>query len=872
MKRILLSILTFITINVYAQQKGISYQAVILNPKSISAPGADVPNTPLANKNICMLFEVVDGASVVEYQESVQTTTDQFGMVNLTIGNGNKSGGYASSFSNISWALGNKRLVVKLNATGACSSYTEISNQPFMFVPYALYSENATVSNGSITAAKLADATITDAKIATGISASKVGLGNVNNTSDANKPVSFAAQAALDTKENSANKSTATNLGSSNVLFPTQNAVKTYVDSKVLSGPKGDTGAAGATGATGLQGVTGLAGPTGNTGAKGDTGAAGDKGDTGAAGAKGDKGDTGLTGTAGDKGDTGAVGATGLAGPTGNTGAKGDTGPKGDKGDTGATGLQGVTGLAGPTGNTGAKGDTGAAGDKGDTGAAGAKGDTGAAGAKGEAGAAGAAGVAGVAGAKGEAGVAGAKGDKGDTGLTGTAGAKGDTGAVGATGLAGPTGNTGAKGDTGAAGAKGDTGATGLQGPTGNIGVKGDTGAAGAKGDTGATGLQGPTGNIGVKGDTGAAGVTGATGLQGATGNTGLAGNNGAAGAKGDTGAVGAKGDTGANNGITYNITNSGSSGYVINGSNNPKITVIRGMTYIFAVNASGHPFWLQTVSGSYNSSNNYSNGVSNQGAQNGIIMWQVPFDAPNALYYVCQFHSSMNGQINVTDAGPVGPAGAVGAQGPAGRDGSLLADADATTKGKIQLAGDLGGTATVPTVPALANKVDKVTGERLINAAEITKLANQTGTNTGDQTTITGNAGSATNLQGGLAGSIPYQTAVNTTALLANGTSGQVLTSQGSTLAPVWSTPAASGGASVTEVTDEVASSTAAQTSFTLTQTPSINSKVKMYINGIRISNTAYTISAKVVTYNPANNGAYALSVGDRIQFDYYY
>ena len=32
------------------------------------------------------------------------------------------------------------------------------------------------------------------------------------------------------TKENTANKSTATALGTSDVLFPTQNAVKTYVD------------------------------------------------------------------------------------------------------------------------------------------------------------------------------------------------------------------------------------------------------------------------------------------------------------------------------------------------------------------------------------------------------------------------------------------------------------------------------------------------------------------------------------------------------------------------------------------------------------------------------------------------------------------
>jgi hypothetical protein len=56
----------------------------------------------------------------------------------------------------------------------------------------------------------------------------------------------------------------------------------------------------------------------------------------------------------------------------------------------------------------------------------------------------------------------------------------------------------------------------------------------------------------------------------------------------------------------------------------------------------------------------------------------------------------------------------------------------------------------------------------------------------------LSGNATTATmatNIAGGAGGSIPYQTAVNTTALLANGTAGQVLTSAGTTLAPIWST-----------------------------------------------------------------------------------
>ena len=74
-----------------------------------------------------------------------------------------------------------------------------------------------------------------------------------------------------------------------------------------------------------------------------------------------------------------------------------------------------------------------------------------------------------------------------------------------------------------------------------------------------------------------------------------------------------------------------------------------------------------------------------------------------------------------------------------------------------------------------------------------------------------------------------------------------------------------------VQEVADQF-SATASQTSFSLTQTPHSNSKVKMFVNGVRISNSAYTISGSTLTYIPANNGGYSLTTGDRIQFDYYY
>jgi hypothetical protein len=105
------------------------------------------------------------------------------------------------------------------------------------------------------------------------------------------------------------------------------------------------------------------------------------------------------------------------------------------------------------------------------------------------------------------------------------------------------------------------------------------------------------------------------------------------------------------------------------------------------------------------------------------------------------------------------------------------------------------------------------------------------------------------------------------------HGTANQVLTTTGSgTL--TFTTP------TVAKPTSDQFTATAAQTSFTLTQTPITNTtlspnvkpNVWMYINGIRTNNSAYSISGTTVTYTAASNNNYALVVGDRIQFDYAY
>jgi hypothetical protein len=224
----------------------------------------------------------------------------------------------------------------------------------------------------------------------------------------------------------------------------------------------------------------------------------------------------------------------------------------------------------------------------------------------------------------------------GPTGPTGAAGTEGATGPTGPSG--GPTGPTGA-----ASTVPGPTGPTGaasvVPGPTGPSGPTGPTGAQGIPGEAAAIGATGPTGPTGPSG-----GPTGPTGPTGAAST--VPGPTGPTGATGATGATGTAGNTVAKN---FSVTADGVNNYIIDGvGGDPTITVVRGYTYYFTVNAPGHPFWLQTTFGAYNAGNTYSTGVSNGGTQSGILQFQVPIGAPNTLYYVCQNHSAMNGTITV--------------------------------------------------------------------------------------------------------------------------------------------------------------------------------------------------------------------------------
>ena len=103
----------------------------------------------------------------------------------------------------------------------------------------------------------------------------------------------------------------------------------------------------------------------------------------------------------------------------------------------------------------------------------------------------------------------------------------------------------------------------------------------------------------------------------------------------------------------TITVQNSGASDYVFAAEglegNDPTLTLVRGKTYEFDVTAGGHPFLIKTIQGT-GSSNQYNEGITNNGVSNGKLTFTVPNDAPSTLYYNCQFHGSMTGTINIVD------------------------------------------------------------------------------------------------------------------------------------------------------------------------------------------------------------------------------
>jgi len=127
----------------------------------------------------------------------------------------------------------------------------------------------------------------------------------------------------------------------------------------------------------------------------------------------------------------------------------------------------------------------------------------------------------------------------------------------------------------------------------------------------------------------------------------------------------------------TFNITvtASGSSAYTMSGTdrngsvsgNNPTVTIHRGDTVNFNVNASGHPFYVNHTAGTGTGNAVLYPTASNNGTQSGTVSWTpnqrtASSTGGEQFYYNCQFHGGMQGNINVQSGNRTNPTINVGA------------------------------------------------------------------------------------------------------------------------------------------------------------------------------------------------------------------
>ena len=188
MKTLLLTLLLLLAITAaWAQApQRISYQSII----------RDANNVVVASSAISVKISLLRGTATgpAVYVETHPITTNANGLVSLNIGEGTAITG---SFAGIDWSNGPYLIQTATDPTGG-TDYSIIGIAPLNSVPYALNAANASVATTLAGTLAIASGG-TGATTATAARAA-LGLENVDNTSDANKPVSTATQTSLAAK------------------------------------------------------------------------------------------------------------------------------------------------------------------------------------------------------------------------------------------------------------------------------------------------------------------------------------------------------------------------------------------------------------------------------------------------------------------------------------------------------------------------------------------------------------------------------------------------------------------------------------------------------------------------------------------------
>ena len=138
----LILIVCFEKFHAQAPPQGINYQAVIYDVEGSSMPGVDAYNLILANLDLNIRFTIIAGSVIGEevYIETQNTTTDEYGMISVVIGQGNPES--STLFENIDWSSGLHFLKVEVDKSNA-GNYSTLSISQFWSVPYVLWADGA---------------------------------------------------------------------------------------------------------------------------------------------------------------------------------------------------------------------------------------------------------------------------------------------------------------------------------------------------------------------------------------------------------------------------------------------------------------------------------------------------------------------------------------------------------------------------------------------------------------------------------------------------------------------------------------------------------------------------------------------------------
>ena len=147
MKKFIVILLGLVFISLQAQNlpQGISYQAVAIKKEKVNLGGENLAYIYWTKKDIVVRFSIYDTYpnGSVEYSETHDTKTDDYGVFNLIIGKGDKISG---NFESINWELGDAHLKIEIDFDGF-GAFELIGVEKFWSVPYAFVSKKQSNNN-----------------------------------------------------------------------------------------------------------------------------------------------------------------------------------------------------------------------------------------------------------------------------------------------------------------------------------------------------------------------------------------------------------------------------------------------------------------------------------------------------------------------------------------------------------------------------------------------------------------------------------------------------------------------------------------------------------------------------------------------------